>query len=380
MNSAAYYAAFVGLGLAAAVMGPTLPGLAEHTRSSLPQVSFLFTARSLGYLAGAVGGGRIYDRVAGHRLMPAALGLMAATVALAPAMRHLWLLFVVMLLLGLGEGAVDVGGNAMLVWVHGASVGPYMNALHLFFGLGTFLAPLIIAQVMLASGGISWAYWVIAVVYVPIALWVLRLPSPQPHRSSDASSAGEVRPLLVGLVAALFFLYVGSEVGFGGWIYTFALDSGIADATTAAYLTSLFWGAFTAGRVLSIPIATRVGPRSILLFDLLGCLVSVAVILLGQHSLLAVGIGTFGLGLAMASIFPTTISLAGRYMTLTGRVTGLFFIGSSTGGMILPWLMGQLIEPAGPRAAVVVVTVAIILATAVFGLMALYVHRQQPAA
>ena len=43
-----YYAAFIALGLVTASLGPTLPGLAENTRSQLGEISFLFTTRSLG--------------------------------------------------------------------------------------------------------------------------------------------------------------------------------------------------------------------------------------------------------------------------------------------------------------------------------------------
>ncbi len=52
-----------------AALGPTLPGLAGHTGSSVQQISYLFTACSLGYLIGSFGGGRLYDHLPGHRLM-----------------------------------------------------------------------------------------------------------------------------------------------------------------------------------------------------------------------------------------------------------------------------------------------------------------------
>jgi hypothetical protein len=34
--------------------------------------------------------------------------------------------------LGMAEGALDVGGNTLLVWVHQEKVGPFMNGLHFF--------------------------------------------------------------------------------------------------------------------------------------------------------------------------------------------------------------------------------------------------------
>jgi len=61
-----YYAAFIALGLVSASLGPTLPGLANNTGSQLSHISLLFVARSSGYLAGSLLGGRLYDRITGH--------------------------------------------------------------------------------------------------------------------------------------------------------------------------------------------------------------------------------------------------------------------------------------------------------------------------
>ena len=121
------------------------------------------------------------------------------------------------------------------------------------------------------------------------------------------------------------------------------------------------------GRLLAIPIATRFRPRSILLGDLVGCLVSVGIILLWSNSLIATWVGTFGMGLSMASVFPTTISLAERRMTITGRVTGWFFVGASAGAMLLPWLIGQLFDSIGPRVTMSILWIDLALALIVFG-------------
>ena len=42
--------------------------------------------------------------------------------------------------------------------------------------------------------------------------------------------------------------YVGAEVGVGGWLYSYAIAMELADTTSAAYLTSVYWGAFMLGR------------------------------------------------------------------------------------------------------------------------------------
>jgi FHS family Na+ dependent glucose MFS transporter 1 len=374
-----YFAMFTAIGLETASLGPTLPGLAAQTGTRLDAISFLFTAHALGCMFGSFLAGRLYDRIPGHPVMAAMLGLMAAMLALIPLIPALWLLTAAWLLLGASGGALDVGGNTLLVWVHGRQVGPFMNALHFFFGAGSFLAPLIVAWAISFDGDISWAYWILAILVLPVMLWLLRVTSPsfRPTRGSSMSpqhqpaEQPETRPSayrsseqrIVTLIALLLLLYVGAEASFGGWIYTYAVALELSDAATAAYLTSAFWGALTLGRLLSIPLAARFRPRSILVADLAGCLTSVGILLLWPGSTAATWLGSLGLGLAMASIFPTAISLAERQIPITGQVTSWFLVASSAGAMTLPWLIGQLFESAGPQITLVAIFLDLVAAT-----------------
>jgi FHS family Na+ dependent glucose MFS transporter 1 len=389
-RTTAYFAAFVAIGLSTATLGPTLPGLAGHTRTQLSQASLLFTAHSLGYLVGSFQGGRLYDRVSGHLVLAAGLLIMAAMLAVAPLIPALWLLAVVILVLGSAEGAVDVGGNTLLVWVHGHKVGPFMNGLHFFFGVGSFLSPLIVAAALSLSGDITWAYWALAVFMLPAAAWLARLPSPRAQTAAGdglndpnlaaRSRARNHRPVLVVLIALLLLLYAGAEAGFGGWIYSYAVALGLATETSAAYLTSAFWGALTVGRLLGIPIAARFRPKSILLANLLGCAASTIILVLWPHSLLATWLGSMGLGFAMASIFPIAISFAGQELALTGQITGWFLVGASVGGMSLPWLMGQLFESVGPQSTMVAVLIDLVLAVGLLAVLVLYSGRRPQSA
>ena len=104
-----------------------------------------------------------------------------------------------------------------------------------------------------------------------------------------------------------------------------------------------------AGRLLSIPLTVRFSPKALLRADLLGALVSLGLVTLFPRSLAAIGVGSAGLGFCLATIFPTNMSLASRYMSITGKITGWFSIGSSLGALVLPWLVGQLFEPVGPE-------------------------------
>ncbi len=374
-KTASYFATFIGLGLTTASLGPTLPYLAENTNSLLSEISYLFTARSLGYIIGSFQGGRFYDRLPGHTVMALALLGLGLALALVPLMPMLWLLVIMLLLVGIGEGTVDVGGNTLLVWVHKSGVSPFINALHFFFGVGAFLSPIIIAQAVLISGDITLAYWILALLIVPIAVWLFRLASPPIRTQTETHTAEKTNHILVGLIAFFLFLYVGIEASFGGWIFTYTVALNLSGETAAAYLASAFWGALTVGRLVAIPVTARVRPRTVLLSDLLGCLLSVLIIILWQESTVAVWLGTLGMGFSMASIFPVTISLAERRINITGKITGWFFVGASLGAMTVPWLIGQFFETVGPQVTMIIITIDILAALAVFAFLITYSKR-----
>lgn len=367
LKSAGYFAASLVLGLSSAALGPTLGSLAGQTDSQLGEISFLFTTHALGYLIGSFQGGRIYDRLPGHPVMVVGFLLIAATLALIPTIPLLWLLTLVIGLMGLAQGVVDVGGNTLLIWIHRDRVGPFMNGLHFFFGLGAFVSPMIVA----VSDDVRWAYWILALLALPPGIWLLGRPSPAAGGASATESTGPANPWLVPLIALFLALYVGAEASLGGWIHTYTVETGLGDAGLGAYLTSGFWGAFTAGRLLSIPAAARFRPRSVLLLDFAGALAGLGVLLLWPTSTVAAWVGIVGVGASIASIFPTMISLAERRLAITGRVTGWFFVGASAGGMSLPWVIGQLFESIGPRVTLVTVLIDLLVAAGILLVLAL---------
>jgi FHS family Na+ dependent glucose MFS transporter 1 len=355
-----YYLSFIVFGLVSAAEGPSLPTLARHTASALDQLSLIFVFVSLGYLVGSFLSGQAYDRFPGHRLMALSLALIGASAVLIPAAGSLWLLLLAFFLLGLATGALDVGCNTLLLWVHGEKVGPFMNGLHFFFGVGALISPLILAQVLSITGDIHWLFWMCALACVPLVVWLWFLPEPPAaaHAANGVNAPFPVFPVV--LLVVLFILYVGLEMGFGNWLYTYALTLKLGTEISAAYLTSALWGAFTLGRLLGVWTAARARSQTILFMDLTGCLASAAVILLWRESALALWIGSIGLGLCMASIFPTILMLAGERMRVTGAITGWFLVGSGAGNMILPWLIGQVFVGTGPQAMPVIVLVDII--------------------
>src|SRR5262249_60517880 len=132
-QTAAYFVAFIALGLAIASLGPTIRRLAAQVRASTADISYLFTLRSFGFLLGSLLSGRFYDRLKGHSVMAAMVFSMSVTLALMPLAPTLGVLLTVMLLLGTAEGGLGVGGNGLVVWVHPRRGSRVTRWIRLFF-------------------------------------------------------------------------------------------------------------------------------------------------------------------------------------------------------------------------------------------------------
>jgi FHS family Na+ dependent glucose MFS transporter 1 len=177
------------------------------------------------------------------------------------------------------------------------------------------------------------------------------------------------------------FFYVGAEITFGGWIYTYAVTLKLASVAGAAYLTSAFWAAFTVGRLISIPAATRFTPRQVIPTAVFSCLFVLALGIIFSGSSVALWLMAIGLGFCMAPVWPTGFTLAGQSVAMTGKITGLILLGDSFGGMVLPTAVGKVIETSGPRAMVYLVFGSLVLNLLAFtGMLRLRPVKEKPAA
>jgi FHS family Na+ dependent glucose MFS transporter 1 len=355
-----YYASFTILGLSMALLGPTLPGLAKQTQTSLGQISILFAAVSLGNLAGGLITGRLFDRHSGHILMGGGALVMFAFQICIPLVSWLWLLALLFLFLGIAQSLLLVGGNTLVLWRYQAKSASVMNAVHFCFGSGAFLAPILLAQVLQLTAEIRWAYWGAALPLILLGVWLLAnsRSSPQPLPISSLSERSGYRSF-VFWASVFLFLYVGAEVGFSGWIYSYAIAKEMANPITAGYLTSLFWLSLMIGRLFAAAFLKHFLPQRILRTNLVSCLVSLILLVVANESTVFLWVGTICLGLSMASTYPTLMTLAQQKVRMTGAIGGWFEAGASIGAMSIPWLIGQLFEPLGPISFLYVITVVV---------------------
>ena len=391
-----YLGMFVVIGLSLTLLGPALSDMRRQVGASVSAISVLFVVQSLGYLGGSIVGGRLYDRGFGHRALSGALVVCAIGMAAIPAAGGLAVLSAMFALVGIGGAVVDVGGNTLLVWSRGASVGPMMNALHLCFGVGALLSPFVVDRSVAWGDGLGIACWFTAALALVVAVPLLRLPAPtrtaRPRDDRRAASAAAARgsatetaigspsatgdpgrsdpavpegspgrhhpPVLLVAISFFFVLYVGVELGFAGWVHTYAEEIDLGGPSAPALLTGLFWAGFTGGRLVSVPLARVVRPSTMLLGSCIVAVAAAGALVVADGGPTVVWIATFVFGLGVAPQFPTMISFADAHLRLSGSDTSWFVAASALGGLILPWVIGQVIGDSDAQAMPVIVFLA----------------------
>lgn len=277
---------------------------------------------------------------------------------------------------GVGFGGIDVMANCVMPELWSLRVQPWMQALHSCFGVGAIIGPALVGSI-----GYKSAFIIIALFsFVPLAgLLGVHFIGQKSKRMQDLEDdidgskhgslttgavAGDVSsaetkgestvpvPLLLKLlIAGFYFVYVGVESGYAGWIPSFALDEDVTDSVAqAAYLSSYFWAALTGGRLLAIVVAVYASATSMLRFQLVLTAVSAVLILFlaGSSYADSAGVSAF-FGFALSSVFPLAMTIVSDYgFAMDADTTTLFMVAATLGEAVLPVCMGLAIAHTGP--------------------------------
>ncbi len=344
----AYFLAFFVVGLTTASFGPAIPGFAAATGASLSEIGSIFVFHRLGYITGSLGGGSLVDRFRGNAVTGAVLFVVAAGLAAVSAAGSLAILLGSILVIGFAQGIVEVGSNTGVLRLHGDGAGPYMNGLHLSFGVGAMVSPLILALALRVFGKTSPGFLALSLLAAVAGHHIFRLPSSGTERDRGAGEEGGGSAPAVVFFALLLFLTIAGESGFAGWVYSYAIRTGLAGPGTAGLITSAFWAFLTLGRLSGIGLVRILGAGKLLLLNVAGAAAAGFLFLLFPGTVGMLWAAVALLGFSQASIVPAAFTLAGETRILTGFVAGLFVAASSTGGMIYPWLIGRFFDSRGP--------------------------------
>jgi fucose permease len=185
---------------------------------------------------------------------------------------------------------------------------------------------------------------------------LVSLPPPKHERHL---APGEVlrflREPFVLVFAALLFFQSGNEFVAGGYASSFLVREAGFSVQEASWALAGYWGALMLARVVLSRVALRMDSYRLVIACALASAAGTALLAASHHPAVAV-VAVAWLGAALAGVFPTALGIVGaRYPGFTGTVFGLLLTAALTGGMLLPWLTGQVGEAHGLRPALAVV-------------------------
>jgi len=339
----AAYTSFVPIGVVTVLLGPLLPTLSVRWSLNYSQGGVLVTVQYLAALSGSAISGWLTARRGYRFAIESGLLLVTAGVALLLAGSKA---------LGMAGIAVYGGGLGLAIPAANllvAEVNPHrrsaaLNFLNFCWSGGAVACPFLVAA---AARGFQIPLFLelVAGFSLVVAVGIALMPASIVEPAVSAAGSGKDpdidwgnRALLV--LAALFFVYVGTENGFGLWIASYAKSLGSLTLTVALMTPSFFYAALMLGRWLA-PLFLRIMDDVRLgQVGLLVACVGMAGLAL-SHALPSVVVSACLAGLGFAAVYPITVALMSReFGQAARRVGSLMFPMSYLGGGSLPWLVG----------------------------------------
>jgi MFS transporter, FHS family, glucose/mannose:H+ symporter len=217
--------------------------------------------------------------------------------------------------LGLGFGATVMALNTYAEMFFPERADGAVLALNALLGLGTALAPVLVAIVV----GMG-VWWLLPVVVACILVLIFVVALVAPLRAGSAGTVGDGAPTPIGwatlprrvwLYAAAVFLYGILETLNGNWATLYLSGERGMSARGASFALAAFWVMVTVGRVLIAAISARVPVRRI--YVGLPVLLLIAFQFASRVHSEAGALLAFGMaGLACSAFLPLSISFGGN--------------------------------------------------------------------
>ncbi|MBV9380094.1 MAG: MFS transporter [Streptosporangiaceae bacterium] len=371
------YVTFVFIGINAGVNGVLLPAQMAGYGVDRATIGITFFTGSAGFVLAGLCTGALVNRF-GVRIALVTGGGAYVLAGLYLATRPPFGAFVlVLLVVGFAIGILESVLNVYLTSLPDATA--LLNRLHAFFGVGALSGPVLAAWIL---GFASWTtvWLVMAVACVPLVTGFLAAyPRPQrgdpppeapeapgvsgataTHRASDAGAAaaapaggllrGALRERGVLFGAAMLAVYVGLELGVGGWGFSYLVQARALPESFAGYSVSGYWLGLTLGRFLISPVASRMGASvATMMYACLAGVTAAAMLAWLSPAAVVASVALVLLGFFLGPVFPTTMAIAPQLTraSLVPTAIGVMNAASVVGGAALPWLVGAIAQGAG---------------------------------
>jgi fucose permease len=343
-------ATFAVLGLCLTLPGTLLPLLVEQFEIRLVEAGSMLALQPVGYLLAVIAAGHLINQCGMRGVL--CVSMLTSAVGFAGfGMAAGWISGgCMMFITGLGFGVIEVGTNTLLISIGGERRANLLNFAHLFFGIGSFIGPGLSAHAVAA--GVSWriAFLVAGALAASVGggwgLVQLGVTAPSPA----ATAAG--RPVMLHTrlalsLAVMLGMYVGVEMGIGGWLTKYMVTVRGVALTYAGNALSVYWLGLAAGRLLLSLWSHHAREETLLIvLSVSAAVAAAAALLVATPAHAALCFAATGVG--FSGIFPSAIALGGRHHPHdTARVTSVMIAGAGIGGILIPWAMSAIADGIG---------------------------------
>lgn len=325
LTLAAVLAIFV-YGLIAAMLGTILPDISKRFNLTPRQNGNIAMAQAIGLMIGSLFIGPLMDTQGKKAGLLIGLGLIAVALFGLRSANGYGPVAALMFLLGTGGGAIVTGANTLPPYIkfEGLTTGGVFNLLNLFFGLGGLVTPLIAAKLFNNQSGrlLMFAGSLAALTFVVHA--ITAMPGATGEVAFKASMVTDLlsQPALIA-TSAMLFLYVACEVGVWNWLVRHLIAQGVPEGKALTILSLGFALGLLLGRVVVSRVLTDVSPERVLLGA--GAFMAVTTFFMLQSKSDTVAwVTVFLAGIAMAPVFPTTLSVVNaKFPQTAATATGI---------------------------------------------------------
>lgn len=358
------------------MIGPLVPDIIDSFDLSLTLVALLPFAFFIAYGLMSIPSGMLIERFGEKKVILAAFACAFTGAFLFASDPSYGMYIVSLFFIGAGMAMLQVAINPLLRVAGGESNFAFNSVIgQLFFGLASFLSPLMYTYLVLNIGkdvegknaivrlleglvptNLPWIslYWVFAAValLMIVIVAVVRFPRVEKKDKDKVGAIALHLELLKNSTVIKYFLaifaYVGTEQGIANWISKF-LETyhGVDPQTTGASTISWYWGLMTAGALLGLALLKVLDSRKVLILFTGAAMVCLAISLFGPTHII---LTTFPMIGFFASVMWSVIISLGLNSLEShhGSVSGILVTGIA-GGAIVPLIVGSLGDAFGLR-------------------------------
>ena len=358
------------------IIGPLVPDIIQSFGLSLTMAAFLPFAFFVAYGVMSIPSGILIEMYGEKKVMVFAFLISSLGAFLFALNAHYIFYLVSLFFIGTGMAMLQVAINPLLRAIGGEKDFAFNSVLgQLFFGLASFLSPLVYSYVVINSSDSvqdsSWItqllqkitipnfewislYWIFAIISLLMVLVLLMVKFPMVERKEDEKAGALATHLMllkqpmVLLYFFAIFCYVGTEQGIANWISQFlSVYHDIDPQTQGAKTISNFWGMMTLGTLLGLVLLKFLDSRKVLIVTSVASIVALFIGLFGNSSQALIAFPA--IGFFIATMWSIIISLAlNSVAEAHGSFSGILVTGI-VGGAVIPFIVGALGDVYGLR-------------------------------